>query len=292
MASRQSVDITELSVLGGQFSLRLMQLGFRLMQVMDAAGRDQYHYVVPPVCEVPAGSFLMGSDELRDPDASDDEQPQFEVIVPAYNVARYPLTVAEYACFVQAAQYSVPYDWDQQQCLDHPVVCISWYDVWAYIQWLNQVTGEAWRLPTEAEWEKAARGTDGRIFPWGDRWDNKRANTRGSWPQTMTPVGNYPGGASPYGVQDMAGNVWEWTSTIHENLRFTYPYSGNDGREDVADTTSCRVLRGGSWRIRRIARAAYRQGFPPSAFNNDIGARLALSVPAETEYVNFPTKHR
>src|SRR5262249_51332862 len=145
------------------------------------------------------------------------ELPLHEVTVSACQIGRYPLTIAEYACFVQATRSAEPEDWSAQQVHpDHPVVSVSWNDVLAYARWLAQITGERWRLPSEAEWEKAARGIDGRRYPWGDEFDQARANTGDEDGQGTTPVGSYPGGASPYGVQDMAGNVWEWTSTTYQ----------------------------------------------------------------------------
>ena len=277
MTANPAVDITELAVLGEQFPLRLMQLGFRLMQVMDESGRDQVRYVVPPICAVPTGPFLMGSNKKHDPEAQDDEVPQHIVQLPAYSIGTYPLTVAEYACFVQATQCAVPDAWiRQQRQADHPVVQVSWQDVLAYMQWLAQVTGEPWRLPTEAEWEKAARGTDGRIYPWGDEWDSTRANTwdraranedRG--PLLTTPVGSYPSGASPSGVQDLAGNVNEWTSTTYQ----MYPYQAHDGREDLNPETD-KVLRGGGWGgLSWHVRAAFRYS-EPSYTDFEVGVRL------------------
>jgi hypothetical protein len=115
MTSHHVVDITELATLGEQFPLRLMQVGFRLMQVIDERGGDRHQYVIPPVCEVPAGAFLMGSDKDKDEQAYDDELPQHTVTLRAYEIARYPLTVAEYTCFVQATKRATPVDWDDQQ---------------------------------------------------------------------------------------------------------------------------------------------------------------------------------
>jgi len=276
MPRQPAFDVTELAVLGEQFPLRLMELGFRLMQVMDKAGQDQYRYVVPPICEVPAGSFLMGSDKQHDPEAEDNELPPHEMTLPAYEIARYPLTVAEYTCAVLAGAVPAPQcdgrvTWQGQR--DHPVVSITWFDAKAYARWLAKVTGQSWRLPTEAEWEKAARGSDGRIYPWGNDWDETKANTRDDvWPRTMTPVGFYADSedASPYGAHDMAGNVWEWTSTTYQ----PYPYQASDGREDL-ERVAEKVLRGGS-RIDdpECARAAYRDLWWPWNSSAYAGGRL------------------
>ncbi len=238
MADRQVIDITELAALGEQFPLRLMQLGFRLMQVADETGQDQFRYIVPPLCKVPAGPFLMGSDKKRDSYAYDEELPQHTVTLGAFEIGTYPLTVAEYASFVQATNPILPRAWSQQQQhADHPVDAISWHNALAYTQWLTQVTGDLWRLPTEAEWEKAARGCDGRLYPWGDQWDPAQENTIGR----RSPVGNNPSGTSPYGVQDMIGIVKEWTSSTYK----LYPYRARDGREKPHSKIS-KVYRGGS----------------------------------------------
>ena len=275
MSDQRAVDITELATLGDQFPLRLMQLGFRLMQVMDEAGRDHYRYVIPPTCTVPAGPFLMGSDKQRDAQAQDNEMPQHAVTLEAFEIGAYPLTVAEYTCFVEATNRTAPQNRSSQQHPDRPVVHVSWNDVLAYTRWLAQVTGEGWRLPTEAEWEKAARGIDGRIYPWGDRWDDTCTNTYDGVVYKMTtPVGSYPGGVSPYGAFDMAGNTWEWTSTKYAS----HPYLARDGREDLSDQTS-KVLRGGSWSLRsQYARAASRLSYLPSNSFNALGARLVRRV--------------
>jgi formylglycine-generating enzyme required for sulfatase activity len=268
----QAADITELAALGEQFPLRLMQLGFHLMQMMDGAGHDQFRYVVPPICEVPAGPFLMGSVKQRDPDAEENEVPQHMVPLETYSIGTYPLTVAEYACFVQATRYAEPDDWsDQQLHRDHPVVSVSWNDVLTYARWLAEATGERWRLPTEAEWEKAARGTNGHIFPWGNQWDSTLTNTRDGGPNATTPVGSYPSGVSPYGALDMAGNVYEWTSTTSQ----LYPYRATDGREDLNNQAG-KILRGGAWNFYlQYARAAFRGGDYPSFTINYVGVRLA-----------------
>jgi formylglycine-generating enzyme required for sulfatase activity len=277
MAKQQAVDITELAVLGEQFPLRLMQLGFRCMQVLDEQGRDQFRYVLPPVCDVPAGPFLMGSDNQQDRAARYNELPPQTITLDAFAIGTYPLTVAEYACFVWAtssrellAEKDMIWQTQVTKRFDHPVVNLSWQDVLAYVRWLAKITGESWRLPTEAEWEKAARGTDGRIYPWGNPWDATRANTNDGGLKATTPVGNYPSGASPYGAQDMAGNVWEWTSTTYQS----YPYQA-DGRENLSNV-SIKTVRGGSWdEPPQFARTASRYSYHLTITKNLLGGRLA-----------------
>ncbi len=247
----------------------LRQLGFELKT------RNGVRYIIPPLCAIPAGEFLMGSDKQKDPQAYDDELPQFTFTLEEYAIGKYPVTVAEYALFMQATHREAPENWDnQKQRPEHPVVNVSWEDVQAYAQWLSEVTGQPYRLPSEAEWEKAARGPDGWIYPWGNEWGASKANTREKGPGTTTPVGSYPQGASPYGVMDMAGNVWEWTSTIYVEK---YPYKNDRQHEDL-NSTNTRVLRGGSWYVdSRDARAADRYDFRLVNSGNNGGARLAVS---------------
>jgi len=240
--------------------------------------------MTPPVITIPAKAFLMGSDKRKDPQAWDDETPQKAVTLGAYGIAQYPLTVAEYACAVgqtvqgnKIAEPTSTYNnvtWQQQlQHPDHPVVNISWNDSVRYSQWLAQVMGQQWRLPTEAEWEKAARGPDGLLYPYGNTYDASKANTSEGKKGTTTPVGNYPQGASPYGLLDCSGNVWEWTSSIYK----AYPYQANDGRENLTATEN-RVLRGGSWNyVSRNARAACRDGNSVDSRFINVGVRLAVS---------------
>src|SRR5579885_2595239 len=162
-----------------RFPQRLASLDF--VPHRDTSGIE---YITPPLCTVPAGPFLMGSDPKKDGQAFSDEQPQHRVTLPAYQIAAYPVTVAEYTCAVRAGAVPEPRYWyDPLTELDHPVVRVSWLDAVAYASWLAKMTGQPWRLPTEAEWEKAARSIDGRLYPWGDQWDKTRANTGDDMPR-------------------------------------------------------------------------------------------------------------
>lgn len=222
----------------------------------------------PETVPVPAGPFLMGSEP--GPDVPAEETPRHQLSLPAFRIGVYPVTNAQYAEFIRRVQrQDVPRKagWylrePPEDRLDHPVVGVSWHDAQAYCAWLSQQTGRAYRLPTEAEWEKAASwtGQDGpkakRPFPWGDLFDAARCNTAEAGIGDTTPVGAYsPQGDSPCGCADMAGNVQEWTSTLWgsdvKKTAFPYPYQTNDGREDpAADRHFVRVYRihrGGSFR--------------------------------------------
>jgi formylglycine-generating enzyme required for sulfatase activity len=158
-----------------------------------------------------------------------------------------------------------------------PVVSVSWYEAAAYCRWLSAQTGDNYRLPSEAEWEKAARGDDGRSYPWGNRApDETRANFDRAVGRT-TPVGSYPAGASPYGVLDMAGNVWEWTRSKYRD----YPYDPDDGREEGSNRSGARfVIRGGGWDYPSdLLRASFRFSLTPDVHGSSIGCRLARRLP-------------
>ncbi|MBA3825069.1 MAG: SUMF1/EgtB/PvdO family nonheme iron enzyme [Ktedonobacterales bacterium] len=241
---------------------RLHSLGFALL-----LGKA---VIVPPTVAVPAATFAMGGDKDSFYGTS-----RATVQIAAFRISTYPVTVAEYACAVAEKAVPEPRNWaSQQQKPDHPVVNVSWLNVVAYALWLSQQTGQTWRLPTEAEWEYAARGTDGRFYPWGSQWDKNRANTSDGGPKTTTPVGTYAdkGDASPFGAHDQSGNVWEWTSSL---WREDKPYDASVEKD--ADTTSPRVLRGGSWNNdSRYARVASRFRNAPASLYDILGARLVL----------------
>jgi formylglycine-generating enzyme required for sulfatase activity len=232
----------------------------------------------PEMVLIPAGEFLMGSDPRKDKDAAGDEQPQRKLYLPDYTIAKTLVTNAQYAAFVEAASHKPPDHWKGKNPPrgkgDHPVVYVSWHDATDYCKWLAEATGKPYRLPSEAEWEKGARGTDGRIYPWGNKWDTKRCNNSEGFKGSTTQVGAYPQGASPYGLLDMVGNVWEWTLSLYR----PYPYQSDDGREDPHAGDN-RVLRGGSWYgLQRYARVSSRIYYRPGSFNDHAGFRVCVAA--------------
>lgn len=259
---------------------KMLLLGFKVQTI------NSVEVIIPPVCPIPTGDFLMGSSPLRDQEASHSEGPEHRVRLSAYQLAKYPLTVGEYACFVRNGgtppETRQDVSWEGQlRHLDHPVVCVRWIDASAYAAWLRGVTGQGWRLPTEAEWEKAARwdATTGkgqpRIYPWGNRFNASYCNTNASAIHTTSAIDRFPQGVSPYGLYDMAGNVWEWTTSHFK----PYPYDPIDGREN-SSSDNMRVLRGGAWLLApAVARTTCRNSEHPKEFKGhfiDVGFRLLL----------------
>jgi len=192
---------------------------------------------------IPAGPFLMGKDR--------------EVVeLPDFSIGKFPTTIEEYARFVEATGHRPP-KWPggkfPAESARHPVVNVSWEDAQTYLNWVGA------RLPSEAEWEKAASGSQGWLYPWGIEFIPDNCNSSESKSTGTRPVDAHPGGVSPYGVMDMAGNVWEWTSSLYE--------AGADWR----------VLKGGSWDYKgfKDARAAARVYFGPTFRSGAIGFRPA-----------------
>ncbi len=221
--------------------------------------------VVMEFVRVAAGVFTMGSEK------SSDEKPVHQVTLADYLIGKTPVTNRQYALFARdvGKTWSVPAGKE-----DHPVVKVSWYDARSFCEWVSQKSGVQVRLPSEAEWEKAARGTDGRTYPWGKQAaDAQRCNFNNNVKDT-TPVGKYsPQGDSPYGCVDMVGNVWEWTSSMNK----PYPYQATDGREEQ-NLDEQRVLRGGSWSsVDDYVRSAYRNWDSPSIPGGYNGFRCARS---------------
>jgi len=210
--------------------------------------------------KIPAGKFTMGSNK-----GSDNEKPVHLVDLAQYNIDKYETTNAQYTACVQTGKCTPSRcdEYENGEKANHPVVCVNWNQAKAYCEWRGG------RLPTETEWEKAARGTDERIYPWGNESPNDTLLNYEKKVGDTTEVGSYPKGASPYGVMDMAGNVWEWVSSDYK----PYPYKADDGREDLLDNTE-KGLRGGSWPDNDISsRTTHRNNIEPTASSGGIGFR-------------------
>lgn len=224
---------------------------------------------------VPGGEFLMGADPAKIPWALDQEMPEHSLFLPDFYISKYEITNEQYSVFVRATGHDAPFyrqedtshfeDWRSGETRfdrwkdgmaplgreNYPVTKVSWRDAVAFTQWLSQETGRKFQLPSEAEWEKACRGTDSRIFPWGDDLDYRREKA-GHVIIAPAPVGSWPKDASPYGVMDMAGNVEEWTRSLIMNdagyYHYGYPYDPTDGREDQRRPRNhYRATRGGDY---------------------------------------------
>ena len=232
-------------------------------------GRGRFEGVEPDLVQIPAGAFWMGSDP---PEGNDDEHPRRRVETAAFEIARAPVTNREYAAFVGAGyrardawsdegwefcereRIDRPRFWDDPAwsaylAADQPVVGVSWFEAEAFARWRGL------RLPGEAEWERAARGDDGRRYPWGDAWEPARAHHRGGPRQTL-PVGSFPQGRSPHGLLDCSGNVWEWCAGEY--------------------APGLRAARGGGWNAHPPQlRCASRNAWPPTARFSNLGFRVA-----------------
>lgn len=257
---------------------------------------------------VPAGEFQMGSNEFGG------EQPVQTMYLDGYWIGQTEVTNAQFRVFMEAGGYTTERYWREEGWVwrvenqitepewwqnsnfngdQQPVNAISWYEADAYSRWLAETAGLSIRLPTEAEWEKAARGPEGRIYPWGDAWDPSRVNycdkrcgetfRWATWADTenddgfayTSPVGSYPNGASPYGALDMAGNVWEWTG---DSYAPDYYATSPDRNPTGPDDGSVRVLRGGSWATYpTYLRGAGRNGVTPVVRDNGVGVRVVLA---------------
>lgn len=235
--------------------------------------------VDPDMATIPAGWFTMGCDE-PDWECEVAERPSHQVWLPAYRIDRHEVTRARYLECVAAGVCQAP-ELDGDDCnasdgdrSDHPINCVTWFNAETYCTWRNK------RLPTEAEWEKAARGTNGATFPWGDDTaDCDRAimhdgTQSGCGRESTWPVGSRPKGASPYGLQDMAGNVWEWVNDWYEA---GYPVGAVEEPGGPA-TGSERVIRSGSWDdlwAAKAMRTMARSSNAPDTSGGHLGFRCA-----------------
>jgi formylglycine-generating enzyme required for sulfatase activity len=236
---------------------------------------------------IPKGEFYMGSDGEYDESSIDREHPLHRVFLPEFSIGKNLITNNQYNIFLKASSYQKPPGWDEKllhvEKENYPVINISWYDAMAFCEWMSAKTGKKFTLPSEAEWEKAARGIDGRIYPWGNTWNDSFCNTNISQIQNTTPIGKYsPKGDSPFGCTDMAGNVWEWTRSLWGDHpidpQYKYPYDPMDGRENTeAPNNILRVVRGGAWcHEPQRARCAYRGRYFPEIKLDRRGFRVVI----------------
>jgi formylglycine-generating enzyme required for sulfatase activity len=268
---------------------------------------------------VPAGCFNMGSDPFRDlwAQGRTDEQPAHQVcLTHGYWIDQYDVTYAAFDAFVKAGGYRTNHywsadglKWKQSQHItgidpnctqsssqrQQPRVCVNWYEAEAYANWRTQTANDGilYRLPTEAEWEYTSRGPLNRIWPWGNTFDQSRANTVEAGIQERTNVGVYPVGASWVGAQDMAGNVYQWVADWYDDRYYQYvtfyqQWLGSDPLGPV--TGQYRVLRGGCWyNSQDFARSAFRWSAPPDYRSELVGFRLVGIVPASHSLGEQPT---
>lgn len=218
---------------------------------------------------IPAGEFIMGSNERWD-----DESPEHIRSTGAFHIDLWEVINADYKKFNEATQRPAPFHWPNgdipKNMENHPVVYVSWFDANDYCQWQGK------RLPTEQEWEKAARGEDGDIYPWGNVWTLNKSNNPYKHSTGTEPVGSYANGKSPYGLWDMSGNVWEWVDSYY------LPHPGNSIAKAEYGTDK-RVLKGGSWfdclsyGCGLSAPTFNRSFFNPEVKNNSFGFRCAKS---------------
>ncbi len=244
---------------------------FKPKLAKDSAGKNAGLSDAPPrMAFVPAGEFIMGSNERWA-----DESPEYIETADAFYIDLYEVTNKDYAGFLKNDPRDPPYHWPDgevpQGKENHPVIYVNWFDARDYCQWAGK------RLPTEEEWEKAARGPEGLIYPWGNIWDLDKSNNPYK-PDVSgpVPVGNYPQGRSPYGVHDMSGNVWEWVDSHY------LPHPGNDVPSNEYGKDK-RVLKGGSWfdclsyGCGLSSPTFNRSFFTPEVRNNSFGFRCAKS---------------
>ncbi len=269
---------------------------------------EHWHLPAEPLfgfLEISAGPFMMGSDQQCDGQAFKYETPQHEVKLPGYYLSRWPVTVAQFTAFVRDSSYKLADTRWVDGIANHPVVWVNWRDAMAYCRWLNarlkELTHERlaadnvlseterrfWQgladgslgigLPSEAEWEKGARGTDGRIYPWRDDPDSNRANYNETNLNETSAVGCFPGGASPYGCEETSGNVREWTRSLYRDYPYPPEGAGRQAREDLM-ATGRRVLRGGAFHnFARFARCACRFPYYPDLRYDYFGFRVVAS---------------
>jgi formylglycine-generating enzyme required for sulfatase activity len=276
------------NIIGSNASL---EQRFEAGDILGTLGDPRIDILSPPMVHVEAGEFTRGGDK------DDDEKPIGQIYLDEFMMGKYPVTNQEFKAFIRDGGYNnqdlwTPEGWkwrEEEEIAEpgywhdrkwngpnFPVVGVSWYEADAYAGWLSRKTGENYALPTEAQWEKAVRGTKGLIYPWGNEFDKNLCNSDECGLNRTSPVGIFPGGESPYGCVDMAGNVWEWCGDWYDR---DYYKSCPKKNPQGPSTGSGRVLRGGSWGGSAWdCRAAYRRFRHPASRGADFGFRLARSL--------------
>lgn len=225
-----------------------------------------------PTVLVPVGEFIMGSSPR---DGNADETPQRKIFLDAFYIDKYQTTVGRYAKYLQATGAAAPAYWNLANPAadgELPVIGVDWDQAQAYCKWAGK------RLPTEAEWEKAARGTDGRKHPWGNQAPTPQFANYGrggsfAYSKSLEKVGSYESGKSPYGAYDMIGNVWQWVADWYDK---NYYQNMPDKNPKGPEKGESKVIRGGSWaRVPLVVRAAGRNPAAPSSQTTSIGFRCA-----------------
>lgn len=282
-----------------------LEIGNILAKVGDPRFDPQFFFLPKDglcgLVRIEPGPFVMGSDPNLDAQAYEDEEPQHTLTLPEYFIGRWPVTVAQFRFFVQDSGHRLENQDSVEGVSNHPVGWVYWTDALAYCDWLTEKLRAShgtpqpiwdritsgWRvsLPSEAEWEKAARGTTGRIYPWGNEPEPGKANTVEADIRIPSPVGSFWAGRSPFEVEDMSGNVWEWTRSRWVR-QGAYPYpedaAGRADRENLEARGDMHVLRGGSfsdagWN----ARCARRIGKNVYDRYANYGFRIVLTPPGE-----------
>lgn len=262
---------------------------------LNTSKREKRFSFEPKMIRIHAGPFLMGSTSKQIEESVEgggeeefiiSERYQHVVELSEYFIGKYPITNHEYQAFVKDTDYHSPEGWKNnnypKDMANYPVVNVTWYDAVAYCGWLSILTGKNYRLPTEAEWEKAARGTDGRVWPWGNTFHKNYANTNEAGIQSITLVNRFARkNKSPYGCVDMIGNVWEWSAD-----RFNFEEEGYIKRVGKIIKNprgykhgTGRGQRGGSYYSDKwMARCAMRWGSEPGEWHTDEGFRVVYSL--------------
>lgn len=278
--------------------LRARRAGSFVASVKSTTKQRRIKVIEPQLVRIPAGKFLMGTtiEQAKKVleqggevwrDWVEVEQPSHVVELSEYSISKYPITNSEYQAFVRDAKHKAPHGWSGDQFPaqkgSHPVVHVSWNDSIAYCKWLKEKSGKLYRLPTEAEWEKAAcckSDNESLIYPWGNTFDPNNANTAEARVGDTSAVGNFSQhGDSPYGCGDMAGNVWEWCNDWFDENEYAQRRESSMKDPPGPKFGQERVLRGGSFnRSHRYARCAFRRTYDPLNSNSDIGFRVVYSL--------------